>query len=204
MPDLDGDRTTYEERISGKPIITLSLIAANVIIFIFELIFPSIVDNFSFVPVRALSEPWMFITSMFLHDNTGITHILFNMIALFIFGTYLESRITKTHYLMIYFLSGIVGSIGYMITAPSATTPALGASGAIYGVMGSLAIIMPFATVYVMGIPMPMIVAAFFWGILEFTGVLFPSGNIASGAHVGGLISGIAFGLYLRTLRKRT
>lgn len=202
MQYLDTESTTYENRNDGRPIITLSLIAINVIIFIFEFIFP-LVENFSFVPAYALSEPWTFVTSMFLHDNTGISHIFFNMFALFMFGTYLESRITKKHYLLIYFLSGIIGNIGYMITAPSATTPGIGASGAIYGVMGTLAIIMPRATVYVSGIPMPMIAAAFLWGILEFFGVFVPTGNIAYGAHVGGLISGIVSGLYLRSLKRR-
>lgn len=202
MQDLDGNPTTYEERIDGRPIITLSLIAANVVIFIFEFIFP-LVQNFSLVPARALSEPWMFITSMFLHDDSGISHILFNMFALFMFGTYLESRITKKHFILIYFLSGIVGNIGYMVTAPSSTTPGLGASGAIYGVMVTLAVLMPYATVYAMGIPMPMIVAAFFWAILEIFGVFVPSGNIASGAHLGGILAGVVFGVYLRSLRRR-
>lgn len=119
------------------------------------------------------------------------------------FGIYLESRIKTRDFLLIFFLSGIAGNLGYLVTASNPMIPGIGASGAVYGIMGSLAILMPHAIVYIGYIPMPMIIAAFFWGITEFLGLFVPSG-IAHGAHLGGLFFGIAYGLHLKSnLRKR-
>jgi len=185
-------------KIPERTVVTLSLIGINVFIFFIELISP-IENYFSFVPAHAFSEPWTFVTAMFLHAD--FTHIFFNMFALFIFGTYLEARISKKYFLLIYFASGIVGNVGYMITSPGSLIPGLGASGAIYGVMGALAMISPTAIIYLYGVPMPMIVASFFWFISEFFGIFVPSG-IAYGAHLGGLFLGVIFGLYLKTQYK--
>lgn len=123
------------------------------------------------------------------------------MLALLIFGTFLEPRVTGRMYLLIFFLAGIVGNLGYMVTASSSTIPGLGASGAIYGVMGAVAVLEPFATVYLGFAPMPMIFAAFIWTLTEFLGLFVP-GNIAHGAHLAGLFVGIAFGFYLRKKRR--
>jgi hypothetical protein len=176
--------------------ITLWLIAICVVIFIFQQIFPSITDYFSFTPAFAYSRPWTFITAIFLHAD--ITHILFNMIALFFFGTYLEQRISKKNYIFIFFAAGIIGNIGYAISAPGSNIPGLGASGAIYGIMGTLTALAPTTVVYVYGIPMPMFVAAIFWFLIEFFGLFAPSG-IAHGAHLGGLFVGIIIGIYFRS-----
>ena len=184
--------------IPERSVLTLSLIVINVFIFFLELISP-IENYFSFVPAYAFSQPWTFVTAMFLHVD--FSHIFFNMLGLFVFGTYLEARISKKYFLLIYFASGIVGNIGYMITAPGSLNPGLGASGAISGIMGALAMISPSVVIYFYGVPMPMVVASFFWFISEYLGIFVPS-NIAHGAHLGGLFLGIIFGLYLRTKYK--
>ncbi len=152
---------------------------------------------FAFTPALALQQPWTFITSIFLHAN--FTHLFFNMFALLMFGLPLESRIGSRSFLVIFFISGIVGSIGYVLTAGDPLIPAIGMSGSIYGIMGTLAMLMPGAMVFIGGFfPMPMIFAVFFWGISEFLGLFAPSA-IARGAHIGGLSVGILYGLYLRT-----
>lgn len=176
--------------------ITTTLILINVIVYIFEFIFP-LINYFSFVPKYAFSEPWTFVTSMFLHDDTSPLHIFLNMFALLMFGSYLEQIISKKNYLLIYFLAGIVGNFGYILTAPSSITPAIGASGAIYGILGSLAVLAPSARVFVLGIPMPMVLAAFLWFLIEFFGLFIPS-DIAHGAHLGGLFVGILIAFYIR------
>ena len=181
-------------RFSEKPTITLTLLVINVFVFFIELISP-IENYFSFVPANAFVQPWIFVTSIFLHAD--FTHLFFNMFALFMFGTYLENKIEKKTYLIIYFAAGIFGNVGYMLTAPGSTIPGLGASGAIFGVMGALAVLAPSAIIYLYGVPMPMLVAAFFWALTEFLGTFVPSG-IAHGAHLGGLFIGIILGLYLR------
>jgi len=179
-------------------IVTIILLASIGVVFALQNILQNIFDfqSFAFVPAYAFSRPWTFITAMFLHAD--LTHIFFNGFALMIFGTYLEARVSKQTFILIYFLGGILGNIGYMITATNSLIPGIGASGAIYGIMGALAILAPRAVVFVYGIPMPMIAALFVWAALEIFGVFVPQGNIASGAHLFGLIAGVAFAFYLR------
>ena len=179
---------------------TFVLLITCTVIFLLQ----QIVDlsGYYFTPSLVLQKPWIFITSMFLHAD--ISHLFFNMFALFIFGLALENEIGSKHFLIIYFIAGIAGSVGYMITANNPTIPALGASGAIYGVMGSLSMLMPFMMVWAMGmVPLPMIVMAFVWTLMEFLGIFNPGSGIAHGAHLGGLFIGIVYGLILKILKKR-
>lgn len=173
---------------------TFIFIAACVIIFPLEFFVP--INYFSFIPAYALTRPWTFVTSIFLHAN--IEHLFFNMFALFIFGTFLESRIRQRDFVLIFFLTGIAGNLGYMITAPSTITPAIGASGSIYGIMGTLTAFAPSAIIFIGVMPLPIVFASFIWGLTEFLG-LFAPGSIAHGAHLAGLFIGIFFGLYLRS-----
>lgn len=154
-----------------------------------------------FFPAYALKAPWMFLTSVFLHADP--THLFFNMFALFFFGTSLERRIGGKAFVSLFLLSGILGNAGYLVTAADPYTPALGASGAIYGVMGTLAILEPFMMVFIYGmLPVPMIVAAALWALIDLAGLLVPSG-IAHGAHLGGMLVGIVFGIRVRQQRSR-
>lgn len=177
----------------GNISVTLWLIAICVVVFILQQ-FINITDALSFTPGTALYQPWTFVTAIFLHAS--VTHILFNMIALFFFGIYLERKISKRNYLLIFFLAGIIGNIEFMITATDPTISGLGASGAIYGIMGTLAVLEPTSVVFVSGIPMPMFVAVIVWFLLNFFGLLGP--GIGYGAHIGGLVVGIIAGFYFR------
>jgi len=181
---------------------TFIFIIACMAVFILQIIGIVTDADLAFTPALALEKPWTFVTSIFLHAD--FMHILINMLVLFFLGVALESRIGSTHFLILFLLSGIFGGIGYMITASDSTIPAVGASGAIYGILGALAVLMPFAIVYIYGIiPMPMIGVAVLWALLDFFG-LFTPGNIAHGAHLGGLAIGILYGFYLRaTVKKR-
>lgn len=182
-----------------KPRWTFTFIALCTAIFLFEFFVP-IWPWFAFTPVKAFEQPWTFITSIFLHAD--IMHLFFNMFALFIFGLYLEARTTTKQFLFIFFLAGIFGNIAYWLTAPLGTIPAVGASGAIYGIMGMLATLYPGLIVYVGYVPMPMIFAAVLWFVMEFTGMFVPS-NIAHQAHLAGLVIGAAYGLYIRKQRSK-
>ncbi len=178
-----------------RPKATLSLIAVIVAVFVAEIFYGNIVDMFAFTPAYAFQEPWTFVTSVFLHGS--IEHIFFNMLAFVIFGTMLESRIGSAKFTVLFFLAGIMGNFGYMITASDPNMPAIGASGAVYGVIGAAAILMPTEIIYFWGVPIPMIVAAFLWGASEFAGLFVPS-DIARGSHLMGLFFGAAYGLYFR------
>lgn len=179
-----------------KPFWTFIFIILCIVIFFIGFFIPT--DDYSFVPSKAFFQPWIFITSIFLHAD--FSHLFFNMFALFIFGIYLESKIGRERFFLIFFISGIAGSFGYMLTALNPNMPAVGASGAIYGIIGTLAILTPFAIVYVGYMPMPMILAAFLWGLTEFLGLFVPS-NIARGSHLAGLFVGILAGFYIRRMK---
>ncbi len=176
---------------------TFIFIGLAVVAFIFQqLINPDLWIYLAFFPAFAVEMPWMFVTSIFLH--AGVEHLFFNMLVLFFMGMSLERMIGRKVFALLFITSGIVGNIGYMITASDPMIPAIGASGAIYGVIGTLAVLAPFMLIYIYGfIPLPMIVAAALWGLLDYVGLFEPSG-IARGAHLGGLFLGVAFGLYLR------
>jgi len=165
-------------------------------IFIFILQYPlDLLEYFSFVPVLAFSQPWRFLTSIFLHAN--FAHLFYNMLALFFFGLYLERLVTQKIYLTIFFISGIFGNILFLLTTFNPSIPAVGASGAIYGIIGALAALRPFAIVYVYFTPMPLIVMAFIWALISFIGIFVPSG-IAHAAHLSGLITGYLIGYFLK------
>ena len=150
----------------------------------------------AFYPAYFLDLPWTFVTSIFLHAN--FEHLLFNMIALFFFGLALENMVGRKLFVTIFFLSGIVGNIGYLVTALYPTVPAIGASGAIYGVVGTLVVLTPFRKVFLYGLfPIPLVAVVAFWVLLDVLGLFAPTG-IASGAHLGGVIVGAIFGWYLR------
>jgi len=202
-----------------KPFITLFFITLCVVVFLiepkdqnFEVDVANPINRFfAFTPDLAFSLPWTFVTSIFMHANPS--HLLVNMFVLFMFGSFLENRIGPRKYMLIFFATGIVGNLGYMISsyalqntflAPyySPTVLGLGASGAIYGILGTLAILEPYAIVYVFFVPMPMIIAAIVWGLIEIFGIFAPAG-IASGAHLGGLFLGLVIGYILHRQRKR-
>src|SRR3989344_1386633 len=164
------------------------LIATNIVIFIVQNLFP-ITDVF--VLTNITGEPWRVITSMFLHGS--LFHLLSNMFALFLFGLLLEHEIGTKRFLAIYFMSGIIAGIAGSLLYPSL----LGASGAIFGIMGYLAAIKPRLTVWTYGVPMPMALAAVFWLLLDTAGVFYPS-DVANLSHIAGLLFGVAAGLYYR------
>lgn len=156
---------------------------------------------FAFVPAFALAEPWLFVTSIFLHAD--LYHLFFNALALLFFGTYLERIVGRTMFVALFLLAGVVGNLGYMFTTDNPMIPAIGASGAVYGIVGTLAVLTPFTLVFIWGlIPLPMVVAAALWGLMDFAGLFLPSG-VAHGAHLSGMFVGIALGMYLRVRARR-
>jgi len=94
----------------------------------------------------------------------------------------------------VFFVSGLLASI----FASFFYEAALGASGAIMGILGCLAILRPRMTIWLYWIPMPMFIAAVVWALIDLFGMLFIPSNVANAAHIAGLISGIVFGLLWR------
>lgn len=170
----------------------LVLIGLNLIVFIIALISPGFRLSLPFVPANLLAQPWTIITSIFTHFSFG--HILFNMIALYFFGRFLMSLVGQNNFLLIYFIGGLVGNLFCFF--PNPFIRVIGASGAIYALMGTLLILRPQIKVIIFPIfiPIPLWVAA----IIGLAIGLLPGFNIAWQAHLGGVIVGLLAGLLLR------
>ena len=197
---------------------TAWIIIANIVAFFLFSIFISIyggdagVSYFALQPASILAgqKLWTFLTSMFLHAN--LTHLLVNMLSLFFIGTFVEKLIGKKRYIALYFGGGLVAGVFFVALAGffgnsdwgirifgSPMTYAVGASGAIFCLGGLLAILTPRMPVLVFFvIPMPMWAAMI--GMLGVLWILsatagLPIGNLA---HLGGLLTGVFYGFYLK------
>jgi len=154
-------------------------------------------ESFMLVSGDILSRPWIILTSMFLHGS--FNHIFYNMYGLFLFGTVLEQRIGPKRLLLVYFLSGIFAAILSSLFYERA----LGASGAIMGVIGALIVLMPeLRLLFLFIIPMPLWFAGIIYALMDIFGVFFPSG-VGNIAHLVGMGFGLLYGLYLRKQKKK-
>ncbi|MBU0533055.1 rhomboid family intramembrane serine protease [Candidatus Micrarchaeota archaeon] len=179
--------------------LSTSLLMFIGIVFISQLLSNSVTELFIFHPLLAISEPWRFISSMFLHGS--LMHLFFNGYALFLFGSILERKISKKDYLIIFFGAGLIGGFLYYATylfGIIPPIPALGASGAIFGILGAVAMLLPNMRIFIWFIPMTMRQAALFWLVIELLGTFDISSGIASAAHLGGLVFGLGYAWYLK------
>jgi len=137
---------------------------------------------------------WRFVTAIFLHGS--IVHLIYNLFALLFFGFSLEKRIGSKRFLLVFLLSGIIANI----FAVNFYESSLGASGAIYGILGCLVILAPFSFVWAFGLIMPLFIAVGLWiaGDVLTTLGAFGETNVGSIAHLSGVAVGILFGLILR------
>lgn len=183
-------RTVLGGRVGdGRPVVTQTLIGLCVVAFALQwAVGGAFTNEFLFYPPFALSEPWRFITSAFLHSPSFLLHILFNMYALWLTGPYLESLLGRARFLALYLLCGIGGSVGYFVLAVPSTADssswfngALGASGAVFGLWAALIVLNRRLGRDASGIT----------AIIVINGVLgFVVGGIAWQAHLGGLVTG--------------
>ena len=189
--------------------INTSLILINVIVFVIAgiLWFTGVIpiDYIALNPSNVLQGKylWTFLTSMFMHG--GFFHLFVNMLSLFFVGSLLQRILGERRYLNFYLISGIFAGLFFVIiallTGSGMDSYAVGASGALFALIGCLMLLTPNLPVYVMFIPIPikMKYAApglllVLWGISFAADV--PIGNIA---HLGGLIAGLIYGIYLRS-----
>jgi membrane associated rhomboid family serine protease len=128
----------------------------------------------------AHGEWWRLFTAMFLHGS--FLHIAFNMFALWWLGSVVEQSLGAVRYLLLYIASGLAGSTGAIISAPH--SPTVGASGAIFGLLGALLVLEYLQTGSFAGQAMTLIIINL--------ALSFAIPNISIGGHIGGLIGGIA------------
>lgn len=160
-------------------------------IFLLQKLIPEFTDLFILDSRLVFIRSWTLVTAVFLHS--GLVHLLYNLFALALFGSILEHVIGSKKFLILFFVSGLAASLASL----PFYSRVLGASGAVFGVLGMLGILRPKMTVWLYSIPMPMIVALFVWAIGDIIGIYAPSGT-ANIAHLGGLFAGVFAGIYYR------
>jgi membrane associated rhomboid family serine protease len=146
-------------------------------------------------------------SSMFLHDPSGIAHLLGNMLYLFVFGRAVEARLGRAKFIGFYLLSGVAAAAAQIASDPASMVPTLGASGAIAGVLGGYLMLWPKANITGL-VPVPATIKAYwyiaFWIFIQITSVLGPStggGGVAYFAHIGGFFFGLALALVVRLVQ---
>ena len=203
-----GDVT---RRPTNFPVVTLSIIGINLVVFILELMNgDAFVLKWSEVPADIASgHNWITIlTSMFMHASWS--HIIGNMVFLWAFGPEIEDAMGPPRYALFYLLGGLAASCGQFAFDPHSTIPNLGASGAIAAVMGAFLVTYPrdeirsllFLGIFVRVTYVPAILLIGVWFLLQ----LFSAGAIVAGpttasqsggvaylAHIGGIIFGMVF-----------
>lgn len=176
---------------------TLYLVIINV--FIYLLINSVWRNGYVYLSMQPLAilhgYVYQFITYMFVHGS--FTHILFNMLSLYIFGTVLEKRIGTKEFLLYYFLVGILSGIASFVFyyLSGQNTLLLGASGAIYGLLLLFAVFFPFAKIYIFGIlpvKAPFLIVGYFF-IELFSHFYATSSSIAHLTHLSGLVFGFLY-----------
>ena len=204
------------------PVINYLLIAANVLVFIFQWLAgpyeEALVYEFALIPYSLVSNLTIgditdIFTSMFMH--AGLAHIGVNMLYLWIFGDNVEDSMGSGRYFLFYLVGGLVASITHIITNPGSQIPTVGASGAIAAVLGAYLVLYPQSkvlTIIPLGffIRMTMVPASIvlgLWFVLQFfSGVLSLGGpdvgGVAFWAHIGGFVAGVVMAKLLAKRRQ--
>jgi len=186
----------WRDRISSALPISLSwaIIAICVAVYFLSLVASDFVYSYlALNPVYLAAMPWTLVTHMFVHAN--FDHLFWNMLFLFFFGPELERRVGEMRFLGIFLLSGIAAAAAQILIFPGVL---VGASGALYGVMGCLAMIAPEIRVLLFFLlPLSIRAAVIVFALIDFF-ALGAADNIAHMAHITGLLVGLAFGYALR------
>jgi membrane associated rhomboid family serine protease len=175
---------------------TKALVAINVAVYVAELVTGGGVNGTGstiylhgvlFGPLVEQGDWWRLLTAAFLHY--GPVHLILNMVGLYWFGSLLEERIGSARYLMLYLVSGLAGSAGALLWSNGFLTPTVGASGAIFGILGA-GLVLERQRDYVFG--------GSALGVIIINFVLtFSISSISKGGHIGGLVGGILCALGL-------
>ncbi|MFW9831440.1 MAG: rhomboid family intramembrane serine protease [Candidatus Thorarchaeota archaeon] len=201
-----------------QPFMTYILILLNTVIFICQYIFgySNVILLFGMIPAKILTGQNLYtlVTSIFLHGD--FFHLLINMYFLYIFGSIVEREMHPFLYFLLFLLAGIVGSFGHILityTIGSAfgssgvNIPAIGASGAIFGIMAAYAYLLPRRPVGMYGDTGRTTAAwniIFIYFFIEVISIFISLGSgIAHGAHVFGFVGGYLFAFLYRFIRIR-
>lgn len=208
---------------------TIVLIVLNIVAFLFQYsLLPKLIDpKYLALSLAGLQHGfvWQLLTYQFMHGDmvhlsAGLVHVLVNCWALFVFGRAVEWTVGKARFLILYFSGGIIGGLLQVLAAwfwPNYFDyPSVGASAGIFGVVASFAMLFPNQQLIMLlfyVIPIKLRAKSLLWVVLLITalGISFPNsrlalllgGNVAHFAHLGGILTGLAFSrfYFLRILR---
>jgi membrane associated rhomboid family serine protease len=212
LRDVIPSRTT--------PFVTITLIVLNVLVFLYQWMLPPYVQK-QFVMAFALIPAdfsWLTVfSSMFLHGSWS--HILGNMLYLWIFGDNVEDRVGHGRYVVFYLLCGVAAALAQTAIDPQSQIPMVGASGAIAGVLGAYIVMFPRSRVLTL-IPLfiiwevveiPAVIVLGLWFVLQlFSGLGSLAnmdrsmGGVAFWAHIAGFITGMGLIFVFRRPERQT
>ena len=188
------------------PPVTRNLLIVNVVVFLLQeyVMGEALLIHFALWPLGSgLFEPWQIVTSAFMHGS--ITHIAFNMFALYMFGGAIERTFGAREFTVYYFVCAVVASLLQLAVLwffpPSQYGPTLGASGAIFGLLLAFGMLYPHEKLMLMFLPIPIPAWLFVTGyaVIELTmGVTGIEPGVAHFAHLGGMLGGIVLIQYWR------
>jgi len=189
------------------PPVTTALIVANVAMYLLEQVAPGAVYPLALWPLGAGAAggasfaPWQLVTYAFLHG--GLTHLAFNMFALYMFGSAIEQVFGARRYLIYYFVCVVSAALTQLVFAmvSGGFYPTVGASGGVFGLLLAYAIYFPNNRVMLLfpPIPMPARVFVLLYAAIELVlGVTGTQEGVAHFAHLGGMIGGYALLRYWR------
>ena len=174
------------------------LIIANAVVLLLRMTLftsPELLQALQFSPRAALTQPWTFVSYLFVH--AGLLHLLANMLMLYVFGTAVESRMGSRNFILYYLFCGTGAAVFSLLLAGfMPVAPFVGASGAVLGVAVAFAYFSPDAELIVFPIPFPIKARTLVIGLVVFDVVasrLWPNDGIAHLAHVGGALFGYLF-----------
>ena len=208
------------QRLHGRPYVTYLLIAINAIIFLAEVIVTAnfsdraatnaLLQTYGAIPNKVLGgDIFSVISSMFLHG--GIAHLIGNMLFLFVFGDNIEDKFGRIKYVLIYIAWGIAAAYAhsfYAVSTGGGEIPAIGASGAVSGVLGAYLVLFPRAKIFtiiaaffITTVRIPAIAYIPFWFVMQvILGLLNTLGGVAYFAHIGGFLAGVLTGYVLKNV----
>jgi membrane associated rhomboid family serine protease len=211
---------------STFPLITLSLLAINIVVYIYQLtlssegletflfrygaipgrlIHPSLGD---LPPAQAIPYALTIFSSMFLHG--GLFHLLGNMLYLWIFGNNVEDYLGHVRFFIFYLISGFFAAFIHTLSDLNSPIPMIGASGAIAGVLGAYLVLFPRANVSTLFIfiiffkiiKVPAVLVLGLWFLVQLLNAGTAGGSVAWYAHVGGFLTGVVIIRTFKVIRR--
>lgn len=196
------------------PIVTISLIVANITIYILQMMSPSdpgkvalaygAIPHFllTFKTVQPVHPFLTVFSSMFMHG--GLLHLGTNMLYLWIFGNNIEDKLGYVKFILFYLLCGVAAAYAHALFNPVSVMPMIGASGAVAGILGAYVLLFPHARVYtlvfliffVQVVRLPAVFVIGFWILIQVINGVISNGTATQGgiawfAHISGFVFGI-------------